>query len=85
MSTDVIKTAPPAQAPSPELTSTEVKPWNDPAKRALVFQILLVLTLGAFAWFIIDNTLNNLEQRGITTGFSFLSQEAGFGIPLSLI
>lgn len=62
-----------------------VKFWNDPAKRALLFQILLILVLGSFIWFIVDNTLNNLEQRGITTGFSFLGQEAGFGIPLSLI
>jgi len=70
---------------TPGQLNDQVKPWNDPAKRALVFQILLVLALGAFAWYIIDNTLNNLEQRGITTGFAFLSQEAGFGIPLSLI
>ncbi|MBS97955.1 MAG: amino acid ABC transporter permease [Oceanospirillaceae bacterium] len=65
--------------------SQEVKFYNDPAKRALVFQVLLVLVIGAFIWFIVSNTLSNLEQRGITTGFSFLSQEAGFGIPLSLI
>lgn len=62
-----------------------VKFWNDPGKRALIFQVLLVLVLGSFAWFIVSNTLNNLEQRGITTGFGFLSQEAGFGIPLSLV
>lgn len=66
-------------------SGAEVKFWNDPGKRSLLFQILLVLVLGAFLWYILSNTLTNLEQRGITTGFSFLSQEAGFGIPLSLI
>ncbi|SEG82664.1 amino acid ABC transporter permease [Marinobacterium lutimaris] len=63
----------------------KIKFWNDPGKRALIFQVLLVLVLGGFVWFIVSNTLNNLEQRGITTGFDFLSQEAGFGIPLSLV
>jgi len=73
------------EGPSQEIPGQEVKFWNNPAKRALLFQILLVLVLGTFIWYIVDNTLNNLDQRGITTGFGFLSQEAGFGIPLSLI
>lgn len=63
----------------------KVKFWNDPSKRALVFQIALIVLLGLGVQYIVSNTLNNLEQRGITTGFDFLTQEAGFGIPLSLI
>ncbi|BBB30520.1 amino acid ABC transporter permease [Neptunomonas japonica] len=59
--------------------------WNDPDKRALFFQVLLVLGLAAFFLYIINNTLSNLEQRGITTGFAFLDVEAGFGILQSLI
>ena len=59
--------------------------WNDPDKRALLFQVLLVLGLAAFLLIIINNTLSNLEQRGITTGFDFLNVEAGFGILQSLI
>ncbi|MBN3564568.1 amino acid ABC transporter permease [Aliamphritea spongicola] len=59
--------------------------WNDPAKRAILFQVLLIGAILLFAGFLISNTLNNLEQRGITTGFGFLSQKAGFGIPLTLI
>lgn len=73
------------ERPSHEKPIEEIKFWNDPAKRAMLFQILLVLVLGTFVWFIGSNTLSNLEQRGITTGFGFLNQEAGFGIPLSLI
>jgi general L-amino acid transport system permease protein len=59
--------------------------WNDPAKRALIFQLLLVAGIASFLYIIINNTLGNLEQRGITTGFAFLSNEAGFGILQSLI
>ena len=69
---------------------TEAKPprwtgWNDPRLRALVFQALfLVAVLGLFG-FIINNTLANLESRGISTGFGFLSNEAGFGIIQTLV
>ena len=59
--------------------------WNDPHYRALFFQILLVLGLGVFLVSIVNNTLSNMEERGISTGFSFLSERAGFDILQSLI
>ncbi len=59
--------------------------WYDPNVRALVFQVLAVLGVAAFFFYFINNALVNLEQRGITTGFDFLSQESGFGIIQSLI
>lgn len=59
--------------------------WNDPRYRALFFQILLVLALGYFIVSIVDNTLTNMQTRGITTGFAFLSEPAGFGILQSLV
>lgn len=62
-----------------------VRPWRDPRVRALVLQALvLALIVGGFAY-IVHNTLHNLEQRGIGTGFDFLSSEAGFGIVQTLI
>lgn len=59
--------------------------WNNAQHRALFFQILLVAGLGLVAWTIAENTMVNLEKRGISTGFKFLSQEAGFGIIQSLV
>lgn len=59
--------------------------WSDPRFRALIFQVLLVVGLLSFGAFIVHNTLNNLEARGIATGFGFLDREAGFGIIQSLI
>lgn len=41
--------------------------------------------VAGFFWFIGSNTLHNLEKRGISTGFAFLSQKSGFGILQSLI
>ncbi|OOZ78135.1 amino acid ABC transporter permease [Solemya velum gill symbiont] len=63
----------------------KAKLWNRPGFRALVFQVLLVAVLLYFGLTILGNTLHNLEQRGISTGFGFLNNEAGFGIVMSLI
>jgi general L-amino acid transport system permease protein len=59
--------------------------WRDRAKRALIFQVLLVAAVAAFLIYIIGNTQANLEARGITTGFGFLNNTAGFGIGQTLI
>lgn len=75
-------------APPPQTISTmpsKASFWNDPQKRALVFQILLVIGIGLLLWFIFSNTLHNLDKRGIKTGFDFLDRPAGFGITQSLI
>jgi general L-amino acid transport system permease protein len=66
-------------------TSSKPKFWNDPDKRALLFQVLMILTVLGFFAYIISNALYNLDKRGITTGFEFMSQAAGFEILLSLI
>ncbi len=59
--------------------------WNNAQYRSLFFQIVLVAMLAGFFWFIGSNTLANLEKRGISTGFGFLSLKAGFGILQTLI
>lgn len=59
--------------------------WRDRAKRALIFQLLLVAGVAAFLLYIIGNTQANLSARGITTGFDFLDNTAGFGIVQTLI
>jgi general L-amino acid transport system permease protein len=59
--------------------------WNNAQHRSLFFQIVLVAMLVGFFWFIGTNTLANLEKRGISTGFGFLSLKAGFGILQSLL
>lgn len=66
-------------------TAHSIPWWRSPAARAIVFQLLLVAGILAFGYYLLNNTLQNMEQRGITTGFGFLSNEAGFGILQSLI
>ena len=59
--------------------------WNDAHYRALFFQAVVLVAVIAFFVFIINNTLENLERRGIASGFGFLSSTAGFGILMHLI
>ncbi|HRP74240.1 MAG TPA: amino acid ABC transporter permease [Rhodocyclaceae bacterium] len=59
--------------------------WNDPIIRSRTFQILTALVVIYFLWTIYQNTIINMERRGITTGFAFLGSPAGFGIVMSLI
>ena len=57
----------------------------NPTARSLFFQAVV---LGGLLWFmltIIGNVMTNLDTRGISTGFGFLSQPAGFGISQTLI
>ena len=58
---------------------------NSPRFRAIVAQVTLLAILGAFFYYIIHNTLANMEARGISTGFAFLSEKSGFGILQTLI
>lgn len=59
--------------------------WRDPAKRALFFQAVLLLAVLGSIGAIVSNTLNNMQAMGISTGFGFLDDRAGFGIIQSLI
>lgn len=70
--------------------STGVKPSSgsmltDPKARALLFQVLSVCAVVGIGWYLFHNTQTNLAQRGITSGFGFLNNTAGFGILQSLI
>jgi general L-amino acid transport system permease protein len=66
-------------------TTTRTPLWRQPAARAILFQALLVLGIVAFGNYLLSNTLQNMAQRGISTGFGFLTNEAGFGILQTLI
>jgi general L-amino acid transport system permease protein len=58
---------------------------TDPKIRGWVFQILAVVAVSGLGWYLFQNTQANLAQRGITSGFGFLNNSAGFGILQSLV
>lgn len=58
---------------------------SNPAVRAWLFQIIAILAVVSVAVYLIHNTVTNLSNRGITSGFAFLDRGAGFGIIQHLI
>ncbi|CNK77661.1 putative ABC transporter permease [Yersinia mollaretii] len=56
-----------------------------PAVRAWLYQIIALLILIGCGAYLIHNTITNLSTRGITSGFAFLNNSAGFGIVQHLI
>ncbi len=58
---------------------------NDPKVRGLFYQTLLILALVLFGYFIVTNTIANLERQNIASGWGFLENTAGFGIIQSLV
>jgi len=54
--------------------------YNDPKKRAILFQIVTLLMVGLLAFYLISNTLTNLEKQSIATGLGFLQKESAFEI-----
>jgi general L-amino acid transport system permease protein len=48
--------------------------------RNILYQALLLAGVIGLGWYLISNTLHNLETRQIQVGFAFLSREAGFEI-----
>jgi general L-amino acid transport system permease protein len=60
-------------------------PWYDPRVRSLFFQAIAIALVFWGGWVLVDNTLSNMESRGISTGFGFLNKTAGFGIIMNLV
>jgi len=71
--------------------SVHVKPkekfdfFHDERVRSVFYQILIAAAVGWFVWYLISNTAQNLEARGMHTGFSFLNVAAGFDSSFKLI
>lgn len=65
--------------------ASHVPLWRRPAFRALIIQAILLAGLVALITMMVNNALTNLDERGITTGFAFLNERAGFSIPQTLI
>ena len=59
--------------------------WSDRVVRGYAWQGLALLIAGALAVYLGLNLADNLAKRGITSGFGFLGDTAGFGVTTSLI
>ena len=59
--------------------------FHDERVRSVFYQLLIAAAVGWFAWYLIGNTAQNLESRGMHTGFGFLKVAAGFDSSFKLI
>lgn len=59
--------------------------FHDPAKRSIIFQLGVMLILVFLGYYLIANTIHNLERQAIATGLGFLEKESSFEIGESLI
>lgn len=66
-------------------SSEHISFWYDPDKRSVIYQIGAACLFAFVAWYLVSNTLTNLESQSIATGFGFLEKEAAFEIGESLI
>ena len=44
--------------------------WLNPKIRAIFYQIGVLGMVGMLAWYLISNTLHNLERQSVATGFA---------------
>jgi len=65
--------------------SEKIPFWLDPKKRAIMFQVGVFCMVGLLAYYLISNTLTNLERQSIATGWGFFNKESAFEIGESLI
>ncbi len=72
---------------SPEQNSQtgKIAFWYDPRKRSILYQLGVLAMVGLLGYYLVSNTLANLERQAIATGFGFLEKEASFEIGESLI
>lgn len=59
--------------------------WYDRGKRGVFYQVLTLCLVGLLGYYLISNTLANLERQSIATGFGFLQRQSSFEIGEVLI
>ena len=64
------------QAPKRGLTLS----WSDPRLRSIVWQVVILGGIAGIIWYLVSNTMHNLQVRRIATGFGFLDRVAGIPI-----
>ena len=59
--------------------------WTDERARGVIFQVLIVIGLAGVAVFVVLNTITNLREAGLSSGYGFLFDTANFDINQRLV
>ena len=65
--------------------SEKIPFWLDPKKRAIFYQIAVILGVALLAYYLVSNTILNLNKQKLSTGFGFLNKQSSFEIGESLV
>ena len=57
----------------------------DEKSRSLIVQAFVIGIFATFIYLLVQQTSNNLDKRGISSGFDFLNMSAGYDISIRLI
>lgn len=71
---------------APRRQSRSIGEWlNDERVRSVFYQVVVAISVIAVARYLFVNTAENLQARGMSSGFDFLSSTAGFSIAWSVL
>ncbi len=59
--------------------------WNSREGRGVIYQIVAILSVAGLVWLLVRNTLRNMRERGIQSGYDFMNQPFGFDVSETLI
>jgi general L-amino acid transport system permease protein len=59
--------------------------WNSREGRGVIYQIVALASVVTLLWLLVRNTLRNMRERGIQSGYDFMNQPFGFDVSESLI
>ncbi len=65
-------------------TGSAIAWWRDERKRAILWQVLVLVLVALGITFIVGNLIDNLRTLGIPLGLDFLDAPAGFAVSFSL-
>jgi general L-amino acid transport system permease protein len=84
---ETVAEAPPARPVrhAPARSRSLAALWNDTGVRAWIYQAVILAGVILAGYFLIRNAQDALARQGITTGFSFLGNPAGFEIGERLV
>jgi general L-amino acid transport system permease protein len=59
--------------------------WNSREGRSVIYQIVALASVVGLIWLLVRNTLRNMRERGIQSGYDFMNQPFGFDVSETLI
>mgnify|MGYP006158388387 CR=1 FL=1 len=59
--------------------------WNSREGRSVIYQVVAIASVITLIWLLVRNTLRNMRERGIQSGYDFMGQPFGFDVSETMI